>query len=48
MTATRSHAPATRSPLDRHPSPVAESGDRRNRATASLVLGPYSMVVLTK
>jgi putative Mn2+ efflux pump MntP len=44
MTATPSHAPATRSPLDRHPSPVAEGGHRRNRATASLVLGIIALL----
>jgi membrane protease YdiL (CAAX protease family) len=36
---------ATRSPLlDRHPSPVAEDGHRRNRATAALVLGIIALL----
>lgn len=36
---------AARSPLlDRHPSPVAEDGHRRNRATAALVLGIIALL----
>jgi membrane protease YdiL (CAAX protease family) len=36
---------AARSPLlDRHPSPVAEDGERRNRATAALVLGIIALL----
>ena len=41
---TASNAPATRSPLDRHPSPVAEGGQPRNRATAALVLGIIALL----
>jgi hypothetical protein len=36
---TATNPPATQSPLDRHPSPVAEGGQRRSRATAALTLG---------
>ncbi len=35
---------ATRSPLDRHPSPVAERGPRANKAVAALVLGIIALL----
>jgi hypothetical protein len=44
MSATPSDVPATRSPLDKHASPVEGDG-RRTRATASLVLGIIGLLV---
>lgn len=36
---------STVSPLDRHPSPVADRGPRRNKAVAALVLGIIALLV---
>jgi Domain of unknown function (DUF4190) len=44
MSATPSRVPATRSPLDKHASPVAGGDRRRTRATASLVLGIIALL----
>jgi Domain of unknown function (DUF4190) len=36
--------PAARSPIDQHPSPVAETGRKSGKATASLVLGIIGVI----
>lgn len=44
MSASSSQVPASGSPLDEHPSPVAGGGARQGRATASLILGVVAVL----